>query len=177
MTITAKFASKCACCGGRIEAGEKIEWTKGMPAKHTACPSNPAASAPKTRKASAPRLPTLVGEEGPVLVRFDGARNARTPDKYAIGEAAWIKDSGMTIAMVCVGYEPARWLSSDMLEDNGDYGYHGRGAFLGMAHFRSATPAEYEALQLANPRLNGVCEESRVAVALTAGLSALARVS
>ncbi len=37
MIITAKFASTCSCCRQPIAVGSKIEWTKGSPAKHTAC--------------------------------------------------------------------------------------------------------------------------------------------
>jgi len=37
MTITAKFASRCAACGQTITPGTKIEWTKGSPVRHTSC--------------------------------------------------------------------------------------------------------------------------------------------
>jgi hypothetical protein len=37
MIITAKFASVCPCCNSRIVPGSKVEWTKGSPARHTAC--------------------------------------------------------------------------------------------------------------------------------------------
>ena len=37
MIITAKFASVCPCCNSRIVPGSKVDWTKGSPAKHTAC--------------------------------------------------------------------------------------------------------------------------------------------
>lgn len=50
MTITAKFASRCAACGHAIAPGAQIEWTKGESARHTSCasarvaaPSSPAA--------------------------------------------------------------------------------------------------------------------------------------
>lgn len=53
MTITAKFATICPCCNTRIEAGSKVEWTKGSKARHVACASKAgAASAPS----AAPRL-------------------------------------------------------------------------------------------------------------------------
>jgi hypothetical protein len=42
MIITAKFASACPCCSQRIIPGSKVEWSKGSPAKHTACPQGPA---------------------------------------------------------------------------------------------------------------------------------------
>jgi hypothetical protein len=41
MTITAKYNSKCAACGGAIAAGERIEWSKGSPVRHTECPDSP----------------------------------------------------------------------------------------------------------------------------------------
>jgi hypothetical protein len=44
MIITAKFASVCPCCNSRIVPGNKVEWTKGSPARHTACGSAPAAA-------------------------------------------------------------------------------------------------------------------------------------
>lgn len=37
MLITAKFASKCSCCGQSIAVGSKVEWSQGSPAKHVAC--------------------------------------------------------------------------------------------------------------------------------------------
>lgn len=43
MIITAKFASVCPCCSQRIVPGSKVEWSKGSPAKHTACSQGPAA--------------------------------------------------------------------------------------------------------------------------------------
>lgn len=46
MIITAKFASSCATCGQTIDAGTKIEWTKGAPVRHTSCAA-PSATAPK----------------------------------------------------------------------------------------------------------------------------------
>ena len=37
MIITAKYPSYCACCRQPITVGSRIEWSKGSPAKHTAC--------------------------------------------------------------------------------------------------------------------------------------------
>lgn len=37
MTITAKYAATCPCCHGPIRPGDKIEWSKGSKARHTAC--------------------------------------------------------------------------------------------------------------------------------------------
>jgi len=47
MTITAKYASKCATCGQAIPVGAQIEWSKGSPARHTSCAAAPATAAPK----------------------------------------------------------------------------------------------------------------------------------
>lgn len=55
MTITAKFATVCPCCKNRINAGDKVEWTKGQKARHVSCAASPASvsalSAPATRGA------------------------------------------------------------------------------------------------------------------------------
>lgn len=53
MIITAKFASTCPCCSARIEAGEKVEWTKGSKARHAACAGKPATASSSTRRRSA----------------------------------------------------------------------------------------------------------------------------
>jgi len=37
MTITAKYPSTCQACSCPITVGQQIEWTKGSPARHTAC--------------------------------------------------------------------------------------------------------------------------------------------
>jgi DNA-directed RNA polymerase subunit RPC12/RpoP len=37
MIITAKFPSKCATCGGSINVGDKIEWSKGERTRHAKC--------------------------------------------------------------------------------------------------------------------------------------------
>ena len=37
MTITAKFASSCPTCGGKIRKGEQINWERGKPAQHVQC--------------------------------------------------------------------------------------------------------------------------------------------
>lgn len=37
MTITAKYAGRCAACGGAIRVGEPIEWSRGGPTTHAGC--------------------------------------------------------------------------------------------------------------------------------------------
>lgn len=44
MTITARFASTCPVCSARIAIGSPVEWTKGSPARHTACTDVPTTS-------------------------------------------------------------------------------------------------------------------------------------
>lgn len=169
MTITAKFASVCPCCNGRIQPGTKVEWAKGSKARHVECPSN---SEPAKARAAAPRLPKLIGQTSECMVTFEGTKSSRE-SRRSVGDAAWIKDGGERVAMICVGWEPARWVSADALEDNGNYAYGGRGAYLGTDYFRPATREEYEALQVSTPRLDGVCSEARAAVALSRGLAAV----
>lgn len=54
MIITAKFASVCPCCSGRINVGSSVEWSKGAKAAHVECArSNPhkvTVSAPAPRQ-------------------------------------------------------------------------------------------------------------------------------
>jgi hypothetical protein len=73
MTITAKFAGTCAVCGGRIAAGDKIEWSKGKATRHAACPkasATPSAALSETAaKTSRPDL----GVELPAGVLLAGA--------------------------------------------------------------------------------------------------------
>ena len=45
MNITARFASSCPCCRTVIQPGTTVEWSKGAPARHTACQAAPASSA------------------------------------------------------------------------------------------------------------------------------------
>lgn len=52
MTITAKYATRCATCGQSIAAGEKIEWAKGSPARHTSCSATTTRPATTTRAAA-----------------------------------------------------------------------------------------------------------------------------
>jgi hypothetical protein len=52
MTITARYPSQCSACGGAIGAGERIEWSKGMPARHSQCGTPVAATSPTTSSAT-----------------------------------------------------------------------------------------------------------------------------
>jgi len=53
MTITAKFASVCPCCGERIQPGTTVEWQRGSAARHVACSAG-AAARPVVRNARCP---------------------------------------------------------------------------------------------------------------------------
>lgn len=63
MTITAKFASVCPCCGARIVPGTKVEWSKGSPAKHAKCPS---AATPVDAPSGEPAIVVVDGNTYPV---------------------------------------------------------------------------------------------------------------
>mgnify|MGYP001610170486 FL=1 len=80
MTISAKYPSRCAVCGGTIVVGAKIEWAKGQPARHTACP---AAAPAKARKSTAPRAPSPAAVAGEKTVSRD-SRDRH--DGYMAGE-------------------------------------------------------------------------------------------
>lgn len=136
MTIVAKFASRCADCGGAIRPGTKIEWSKGQPARHAACPALPtakraAASAP--RRPRAPQQPTAVQPPDQVVYRRSTGRD----DAGA--------ESGTTVRLSRVagggGPDGHYWtvLATGKLppnEDNGDYDWQI------WTHVRPATDAE-----------------------------------
>ena len=48
MTITARFDSVCPTCGAGIEAGTRVEWTRGVKATHETCA--PATAATRARQ-------------------------------------------------------------------------------------------------------------------------------
>lgn len=48
MTITARYASRCACCHQPITVGQQIEWSRGTPARHVEC---------STARVESPRRP------------------------------------------------------------------------------------------------------------------------
>lgn len=54
MTMTAKFAGTCSTCKARINAGDRIEWTKGVGAKHATPAQCIAAVAAQPVAAAAP---------------------------------------------------------------------------------------------------------------------------
>jgi len=45
IVISAKFVSKCACCGGVVQKGEDINYAKGTPVTHVNCEDSMAARA------------------------------------------------------------------------------------------------------------------------------------
>lgn len=50
MVITAKYNGKCRKCGGKIKAGEKIEWERERGASHVSCPAVPEPAVIKPRE-------------------------------------------------------------------------------------------------------------------------------
>lgn len=83
MTISAKFPSRCACCGGNIRVGEQIEWTKGSPAVHAGCVGKPIAAAapkaPRAPKAAAPKVDTTG-------CQYLSRRSTGRDDGYDVGQ-------------------------------------------------------------------------------------------
>ena len=37
MTITSKYPGRCRVCGGRFQAGDRIDWIRGSQSAHTSC--------------------------------------------------------------------------------------------------------------------------------------------
>jgi len=59
MTITAKFQGTCKKCGGKIAAGEQIEWSKGQGSQHITCPAVSASNGP-AKAAPTPADPNAI---------------------------------------------------------------------------------------------------------------------
>lgn len=63
MTITARYASRCASCQQAITPGQQIEWRKGAPSRHTSCGS---ASSTTTTAPARRRVTACLGCGGPL---------------------------------------------------------------------------------------------------------------
>lgn len=52
--ITARYPSTCPTCSTRIQPGQSVEWTKGLPARHVSCGESTASApaAPVARRVS-----------------------------------------------------------------------------------------------------------------------------
>lgn len=62
MTITARYASRCATCAQQIHVGEQIEWARGTAARHTECPvDRTPIAADATPRPYAPRYVSRIG--------------------------------------------------------------------------------------------------------------------
>lgn len=96
----------------------------------------------------------LVGERGSYQSQYEADKHDRTPGKD-FGTAAWLRHRGQLIAVVLVGYEPARYVRGEDAEDMGHYGVEN--GYYGVAHYRAATTEEYAELQSRSFRTAGVC--------------------
>ena len=77
MTITAKYASRCASCHQPIPPGTSIEWIKGSPVRHTSCSDTSAAPAARTMRYSRRGWSSL---SDTVRCRYCGKRTAEGDD-------------------------------------------------------------------------------------------------
>jgi len=89
MTITAKFASKCSECGGKIHAGDRIEWTKGAGAAHAKCAkprytANGVGTRFHPAKPRTPSFPDSAPEIG--SHQISGRRTGRGDRRYEAGQ-------------------------------------------------------------------------------------------
>ena len=71
--MVAKFAGRCAGCGGSIAVGESILWAKGSPARHERCGNATAPAAPGARGAGSQAAHSFV----PVPMPGTAAANER----------------------------------------------------------------------------------------------------
>jgi uncharacterized OB-fold protein len=99
MTITARYASRCASCGQAVTPGQQIEWTKGSPARHTDCQSPAAAPVASVSSSKRPRYrPTRCAECGARASRY--VRIYGYTDATAMCGGCW-RDAKEEEAMGC----------------------------------------------------------------------------
>lgn len=156
MVITAKFASVCPVCGGRIAVGTSVEWSKGERAAHVACKAGAAAPvAPKAAKA-APAKSSLPSVTEAPYVRYEKwAPCKRVNLRSAVGtvlisteskRAPWavirqgaegsdVREIGAFVVVA----QTERWESQEANEDYGDMSGAGWQVQL---YLRRATEAE-----------------------------------
>lgn len=80
MTITARFASRCAACDGQIHEGDLIEWERGQPARHAECPANPEPVAERPADDTLPAMDHPGTREGRMLAAGELTATAIGPD-------------------------------------------------------------------------------------------------
>jgi hypothetical protein len=82
MVITSKYAGVCGCgCGGRIEAGSRIDWERGRKARLLSCATRsaePSVAAPATpQRAAQPARRTHCSSCGVSLSGWDRTHGMR----------------------------------------------------------------------------------------------------
>lgn len=88
MTITAKFPGICPCCSKSITPGDKVEWSKGAKARHSACSGAPSVSAPQSSTAG--RYPRRQLLNGDVYTGRNGQRKVfGCSDCTRLGRMCW----------------------------------------------------------------------------------------
>ncbi len=163
-TITARYDSICPACGSEITTGDRVEWSKGAKARHTACPAGASpriATKPRTRRApSAPPVgPELRNDNssytvGDVLVAQLSANEvAECEARQAISATGVPGDKPIRRAgnrRVAVAVIHASRISQEWADDNG---YCGRyGAILRLATADEAAPLLAERQEKAKAR-------------------------
>lgn len=102
---------------------------------------------------------SLVGERSELTSQYEASKHNRAPHRE-IGEVVWLgSGSGAArrqLAVVVIGYDPARYVSSELAEDMGHYDM--RSGYYGTLYYRAATREQYEELQARAPREAGYCE-------------------
>lgn len=114
MTITAKYSSKCATCGGAIRVGEKIEWSKGSPARHAAegmCQDRQTTPTPAAKK------PASTGRASQKQINYalsliDRMDEPLIGDAFSPPSAAQVERMGSREVSALIGM---------LLDDRGDY--------------------------------------------------------
>lgn len=103
---------------------------------------------------AAEREQKLIGTESPDgLVSEAEVVKGGTPGD--LGEARWMRNRAVRIAVVIVGYRTPVYVRAQDAEDMGHPGKES--GWYSPIYYRHATVSEYEALQVADPRTDGTC--------------------
>lgn len=132
MFITARFASVCPKCSGRITEGSNVEWSKGSKATHASCPT----AKPVAAKTVAARA---IKAEFTAHEKWEPCRRAALPSAVGESRRYTSASSSRPAGSYVVVSQSAHYQSADDADDFGDCDGAGWVVTLGL---RAATAEE-----------------------------------
>jgi hypothetical protein len=101
MTIIAKYRGQCSKCGREIKPGQKIEWERGAPSRHTACDGHAKSSAPTTGTIRVARGSGYGGQPYEVGSKFFDDDNRAHSHAVVVVRASkrYVREDGMSFGV------------------------------------------------------------------------------